>query len=86
MAFGRGTAALWAIPNLWAPWLLRSRILPGRFPAHRPKQHRRFLRIEQGTYQNGAFQFQRILNGDQTDGGMDFSSEPLVLRVSVTSY
>jgi hypothetical protein len=51
-----------------------------------PNQHREFLRIEQGTYQNGAFQFQRILNGDQTDGGMDFSSEPLVLRVSVTSY
>jgi hypothetical protein len=51
-----------------------------------PNQHRQFLRIEQGTYQNGAFQFQRILNGDQTDGGMDFSSEPLVLRVSVTSY
>jgi hypothetical protein len=28
----------------------------------------------------------RFLNGDQTDGGLDFSSEPLVLRVSVATY
>jgi hypothetical protein len=49
-------------------------------------RHRRFLRVEEGTYENGVFKFRRVLNGDQTDGGLDFSSEPLVLRVSVTTY
>jgi hypothetical protein len=51
-----------------------------------PEKHRQFLRIEEGTYENGVFKFLRVLNGDQTDGGMDFSSDPLVLRASVTSY
>jgi len=49
-------------------------------------KHRRFLRVEEGTYENGVFQVRRLLNGDQTDGGLDFNSEPLVLRVSVTIY
>jgi hypothetical protein len=47
---------------------------------------RNFISIEEGTYQNGIFKFKRLLNGDQTDGGMDFSSEPLVLLVTVTDY
>lgn len=51
-----------------------------------PDRHRQYLRIEEGTYENGVFKFLRVLNGDQTDGGMDFSSEPLVLRASVASY
>ena len=51
-----------------------------------PEKHRNFLRVEEGAYENGVFRFQRLLNGDQTDGGLDFSSDPLVLRVSVTSY
>ncbi len=49
-------------------------------------QHRQFLRVEEGVYENGAFKFLRILNGDQTDGGLNFSSEPEVLRVSVATY
>jgi hypothetical protein len=49
-------------------------------------QHRQFLRVEEGAYENGAFKFQRILNGDQTDWGLIFSSEPEVLRVSVATY
>jgi hypothetical protein len=48
--------------------------------------HRQFLRVEEGAYENGAFKFQRILNGDQTDWGLNFSSEPDVLRVSVATY
>jgi hypothetical protein len=51
-----------------------------------PDKRRQFLRVEEGTYENGAFKFLRLLNGDQTDGGLDFSSEPLVLRVSVATY
>ena len=56
------------------------------FSPVQPGQHRQFLRVEEGTYENGVFKFLRLLNGDQTDGGLDFNSEPLVLRVSVATY
>jgi len=49
-------------------------------------QHRQFLRVEEGAYQDEAFKPLRILNGDQTDWGLDFSAEPRVLRVSLTTY
>ena len=49
-------------------------------------QHRQFLRVEEGAYEDGAFKFLRILNGDQTDWGLNFSSEPEVLRVSLATY
>jgi len=49
-------------------------------------RHRQFLSVEEGTFVNDTFTFRRILNGDQTDGGLDFSSEPLVLRVSLATY
>ena len=49
-------------------------------------QHRQFLRVEEGVYENGAFKFMRILNGDQTDWGLNFGFEPEVLRVSVAVY
>jgi beta-galactosidase GanA len=49
-------------------------------------QHRQFLRVEEGVYEIGAFRFLRILNGDQTDWGLNFTSEPEVLRVSVATY
>jgi len=51
-----------------------------------PDKRRQFVRVEEGTYENGVFKFLRGLDGDQTDGGLDFSSEPLVLRVSVATY
>jgi hypothetical protein len=49
-------------------------------------QHRQFLRVEEGEYENGAFQSQRIMNGDQTDWGLDFGSDSEVLRVSLARY
>jgi hypothetical protein len=49
-------------------------------------QHRQFLRVEEGEYENGVFQLRRILNGDQTDWGLDFGSDPEVLRVSLAIY
>lgn len=61
----------------------------GQTPAARIEgkwQHRQFLRVEEGRYKNGSFQAERILNGDQTDWGLGFSSEPEVLRVSVAVY
>jgi len=45
--------------------------------------NRLVLRVEEGTFQAGAFHFRRVLNGDQTDGGLDFFAEPLVLRVTL---
>lgn len=48
--------------------------------------HRQFLRVEQGHYVNGVFQFEHILNGDQTDYGLRFTSAPEVLRVSLSTY
>ena len=49
-------------------------------------QHRQFLRVEEGTYENGAFKFLRIWNGDETDYGLSFGAEPVVLRVSLATY
>ncbi len=49
-------------------------------------KHRQFLRVEEGVYENGAFKFLQLLNGDQTDWGLGFNSEPEVLRVSVSTY
>jgi len=49
-------------------------------------QHRQFLRVEEGAYENGIFKPIRILNGDETDWGLDFGGEPVVLRVSVAIY
>jgi hypothetical protein len=48
--------------------------------------HRQFLRVEEGTYESGAFKFLRIWNGDETDYGLSFGAEPLVLRVSLATY
>lgn len=42
------------------------------------------LRVEQGRYVDGRWQFERVLNGDQTDYGLNFrASDPPVLRVRV---
>ena len=49
-------------------------------------QRRQFLRVEEGIYENGVFNVIRIRNGDETDWGLDFSSEPEALRVSVATY
>jgi len=50
-------------------------------------KRRQFLRVEEGAYANGGvFKPIRIWNGDQTDWGLNFTSEPLVLRVSLATY
>ena len=48
--------------------------------------HRQFLRVEDGQYIDGVFKFERILNGDQTDYGLPFTSAPEVLHVSLSTY
>lgn len=41
-----------------------------------------YLKVEEGHYENGVFKVERILNGDQTDWGLNFDS-PKVLRVTL---
>lgn len=49
-------------------------------------KHRQFLRVEEGTFKNGSFKHIRIWNGDQTDWGLNFTSVPQVLRVTLGTY
>jgi hypothetical protein len=50
-------------------------------------KQRQFLRVEEGTYENGVFKMVRIWNGDETDWGINFrASDPVVLRVSLTAF
>jgi len=49
-------------------------------------RHRQFLRVEEGTYENGVFKLSRLWNGDETDWGLDFGEDPIVLRVSLATY
>ena len=48
--------------------------------------HRQFVRVEEGTYENGVFKFQRMWNGDETDWGLKFGGDPVVLRVTLATY
>ena len=49
-------------------------------------KRRQFMRVDEGTYENGVFKFIRILNGDETDNGLNLRAEPIVLRVSLGVY
>jgi len=49
-------------------------------------KQREFLRVEEGGYRGGVFKPIRIWNGDQTDWGLNFSSAPQVLRVTLGTY
>jgi len=50
-------------------------------------RHRQFLRVEEGVYEDGVFKPLRIVNGGETDWGLDFfNKEPMVLRVSLATY
>jgi beta-galactosidase GanA len=51
-----------------------------------PGGQRDFLRVEEGGYENGTWHSSYIWNGDETDWGLDFSSAPQVLRVSLGTY
>ncbi|MET0580450.1 MAG: DUF5597 domain-containing protein [Pseudoxanthomonas sp.] len=43
-------------------------------------------RVEEGTYEDGRWKFQRVWNGDQTDYGLNFSSATQLLRVKLATY
>ena len=50
------------------------------------KKQRQYLRVEEGTYDKGKFKFLRLWNGDQTDWGLNFTSMPQILHVTVGTY
>jgi hypothetical protein len=49
-------------------------------------KQRQYLRVEEGTYDKGSFKFLRLWNGDQTDWGLNFTSSPQVLHVTLGTY
>lgn len=49
-------------------------------------EQRQFLRVDEGEYRDGVFHPLRIWNGDQTDWGLNFTSVPQVLNVSLATY
>jgi beta-galactosidase GanA len=77
-----------------------ARIAPGEFivTGHRARvdfnakpsvdgKRRMVLRIEEGHFdQTGAWVFERIWNGDQTDYGLNFTDRPRLLRVVTATY
>ena len=46
-------------------------------------KQREYLRVEEGAFENGKFKVVRFWNGDQTDWGLNFTSAPQVLRVTM---
>jgi len=49
-------------------------------------RHGQLLRVEQGSFVNGQWQVKRLWNGDETDYGLNFGTQPTMLRVTVGSY
>ena len=50
------------------------------------EEHRQFVRVEEVTYETGAFQFQRIWNRNETDWRLNLGTAPVLLRVPVARY
>jgi beta-galactosidase GanA len=49
-------------------------------------KRREFVRVEEGAYVDGKWKFLRIWNGDQTDYGLNFTTQAQVLRVTLMTY
>jgi beta-galactosidase GanA len=50
------------------------------------RAQREYLRVEEGAMSGGAFVPARILNGDETDYGLSFGTNPVLLRVHVRTF
>ncbi|MEI9926412.1 MAG: DUF5597 domain-containing protein [Sphingomonas sp.] len=52
-----------------------------------PGEQVQFLRVEQGHFDHaGAWEFERVWNGDETDYGLNFPRRPVVLKVRLGSW
>ena len=56
--------------------------LPGRLPW----LHMQILSAEEGSYENGVWKTSRLLNGDETDRGLNFHEEPEVVRIKLGKF
>ena len=56
--------------------------VPGRLPGLRVQ----ILSAEEGSYENGVWKMSRLLNGDETDRGLNFHEEPEVVRIRVGKF
>jgi beta-galactosidase GanA len=45
-----------------------------------------YVKVEEGRYAKGRWVTERILNGDQTDYGLNFTGAPQLLRVTLAAY
>ena len=53
----------------------------------KPGESAAMLRVEEGTLaEDGNFVMRRVWNGDQTDHGLNFNSQPVLLKVTMGSY
>jgi beta-galactosidase GanA len=55
-------------------------------PAASDGGNMQWLSVEEGTFVDGAWQMRRRWNGDQTDYGLNFTSQPVLLRVRLGIY
>jgi hypothetical protein len=56
--------------------------LPGKLPWIRSE----ILTAELGSYENGEWKAERLLNGDETDRGLTFHEKPEVVRVRMNAF
>jgi beta-galactosidase GanA len=55
-------------------------------PASAGAGNMQYLSVEEGTFVDGAWQMRRRWNGDQTDYGLNFTAQPVLLRVRLGTY
>ena len=55
-------------------------------PASKENGRVQILRAEEGRYENGNWKFIRLLNGDETDFGLNFTHQGKVVRVRLGTY
>lgn len=48
--------------------------------------HEQILSVEEGQFEHGVWVRKRIWNGDQTDYGMQFHHQPIVLKIKMGTY
>lgn len=48
--------------------------------------HMQILRAEEGTYEGDTWKQARLWNGDQTDRGLNFRTEPQIVRIRLGTY
>jgi hypothetical protein len=55
-------------------------------PEKQPWMRSEILSAEQGVYDNGVWKPLRLLNGDETDRGLRFFEDPVVVRVRMERF